>query len=67
MSEENKLRAEIVVYGKENSPTVEIDFTPTIKGCFSGVGKFEMNGKKFFLKVILMPESIGKVFGTEKK
>lgn len=62
MSEESKLRAEIVVFGKDKSPIIEIDFTPTAKICYSGVGKFEMNGRKFFLKVVLMPEDIGKVF-----
>jgi hypothetical protein len=67
MNEESKLRAEVVVFGKDKSPIIKIDFTPTAKRCYSGVGKFEMNGRKFFLKVVLMPENIGRIFETENQ
>jgi hypothetical protein len=60
------LKSENVIIGKERSPTIEIEMVPTSRGCYSGVKKFEMNGKFYFLKQVLMPEAIGKVFETEK-
>lgn len=66
-AEKSNLQAECTVIGKSRSPVIRIDFKPTAKGCFVGMGKFEMNGKIFFLKTILMPEAIGKIFESKKE
>lgn len=67
MSDKINMSAEVAIIGNKPSPTIGIELIPTTRGCFSGVGKFEMDGRKFFVKVVLMPENIGKVFEIKKE